>query len=120
MKQDMTRLHRSEVGTWPDEEASFPSLAENGPDRVYGFVSIAREDGMKQIETDYEKIDWVGVEDDFRNKLRLLQIAWKASQHGCTKTVHEQAVRDLYLPAMTKIAEFCACMEDLEEEVEDG
>jgi hypothetical protein len=75
---------------------------------------------VKQIQTDYKKIDWDGVQADFLTKFHVLRLAWQASQNGCTKEVHEMAVRDLYLPALTKIAEFCACMKEVEEETEDG
>ena len=71
---------------------------------------------MSKLETDYKKVNWVGLKNEFLDRMRLLQIEWQASQKQCSPQVHAKMVKDLYLPALTKLAEFCACVEIVEEE----
>jgi len=72
---------------------------------------------VRAIETDYEKVDWAALKDDCMFRLLMLQNAWQWTQRACPQAQHEQMVKDLYVPAFTKLAEFCACVEIIEEKV---
>lgn len=69
-----------------------------------------------KVETDYEKVDWRGVEEDFRVTLFRLKTIWRATQEQAEPSLHAQMVRDLYLPALAKVAEFVTCVQVMEED----
>lgn len=73
-----------------------------------------------KVETDFAKVDWDGLKSDFLHKLHLLQIAWQGTQSDCSPAMHEKIVEGVYVPILTKLAEFVTSVEELEEEDEDG
>ena len=52
--------------------------------------------------------DWNKLEADVLMSLRCLRAAW---EHTADKPIHEAMVRDLYIPCLRLLAEFCACVE---------
>ena len=56
--------------------------------------------------------DWEGIEREVCHKLRLLSATWEETSKD--DFVHLLMKRDLYLPTLRKLAEFCACIKEEE------
>ncbi len=66
----------------------------------------------QKIETRCDKIDWVNMAEEVLTKLTYLRLAWTASERDCEPELHRKMVEDLYLPVITMLGSFCACIED--------
>jgi hypothetical protein len=55
--------------------------------------------------------NWTAIERDVLRKIRLVRAAWKHTEAEAPE-VHEACMRDLYVPALTKLAAFCACVKE--------
>jgi hypothetical protein len=72
--------------------------------------------GGLTAETKYAEIDWLRMESSVVSKLGFLRLAWKASERDCSPEAHRQIVRDLYLPLIGLLAQFCNSIDEHEEE----
>ena len=52
--------------------------------------------------------DWNKLEADVLMSLRCLRVAW---EHTDGQPIHEAMARDLYVPCLRLLAEFCACVD---------
>ena len=61
--------------------------------------------------------DWNAIEADVIRKLRLLRIAWEHTESRSTTEIdiHSAIKRDIYLPALNCLAQFCGCVREEEE-----
>ena len=55
--------------------------------------------------------NWSKIESDVLRKIQIIHAAWEHTQ-AQAPGVHEIMKRDLYVPALTCLAEFCACVEE--------
>lgn len=53
------------------------------------------------------KLDWEKIESDVLMSLRCLRAAW---EHTEGQPIHAAMLRDLYLPCLRLLLEFCACV----------
>ena len=61
--------------------------------------------------------DWEALEREVILRIQLLKGAWAGTQKDSCD-VHAMMVRDLYMPALNKLAQFCSMIEVEEDEVE--
>lgn len=54
--------------------------------------------------------DWDRIERDVTRKLRFLRLAWEASEER--RDFSTLIKRDILIPALLLLAEFCACVEE--------
>jgi hypothetical protein len=73
----------------------------------------------QKIETQYDKVDWSNLLSEVQAKFTYLRLAWQASEREVSPALHAKMVEDLYLPAISLLAEFCAAVEVVEEKLED-
>lgn len=59
--------------------------------------------------------NWDQLETDVLRKIRLLRVAWEHTAEATHPELHKAMKRDLYVPALTVLARFCACVEETEE-----
>jgi hypothetical protein len=62
--------------------------------------------------------DWDALEREVLLRIQLLRGAWKGTQED-SGDVHAMMVRDLYMPALNKLAQFCSMIE-VEEDKEEA
>jgi len=55
--------------------------------------------------------EWDKLESDVLRKIKIIRSAWEHTQAQAPE-VHEIMKRDLYIPALTNLATFCACIEE--------
>jgi hypothetical protein len=58
--------------------------------------------------------DWGAIERDVILKLRYLRLAWEHTA-SAEPQLHEVMKRDLYVPAVKRLAAFCSCIEEEQE-----
>ena len=61
--------------------------------------------------------DWDALEREVLLRIQLLKSAWQGTQED-QGDVHGMMVRDLYMPALNKLAQFCSMIEVEEEQEE--
>ena len=76
--------------------------------RRKGTASPAEHERARALLHTPETPDWAQLESDVILKIRLLRAAW---EHTADSTLHAGISRDLYIPALTLLAEFCSCVE---------
>lgn len=59
------------------------------------------------IDTRASSIDWDALEQQVSRSLDLLQLCWKGTEKG-DPDLHRMMVRDLYVPLIRQLDEFCA------------
>ena len=57
-----------------------------------------------------DDLDWEAIEREVVLRIALLRAAWKATADD-PSVPHRMMARDLYLPAVAKLAEFCSLIE---------
>ena len=62
--------------------------------------------------------DWDALEREVLLRIQLLKAAWQGTQED-SGDVHAMMVRDLYMPALNKLAQFCSMIE-VEEDKEEA
>ena len=63
---------------------------------------------MRELETQYDKIDWDGLMADVLESFVCLRAAWKGTEKQNPPELHKKLVEDLYMPAIWHLAAFCA------------
>ena len=67
---------------------------------------------MSEISEDATtKPNWELIEREVVQKIRLLRAAWEYTAKAIPKELHEAIEKDLYCPALSHLANFCACVE---------
>jgi hypothetical protein len=66
-----------------------------------------------RLEGDVMRPDWDTLIDDVNARIKALRVCWKATATR-EPALHAQLVRDLYVPALKLLADFCAAV-DIEE-----
>lgn len=61
-------------------------------------------------QTQYEKVDWDGLKTDVNERIWAVQQCWRESEKRAPKETHEKLVKDIYLPAIKLLGEFCVCV----------
>ena len=71
-------------------------------------------------ETDFQKINWDNLKREVAQKIDFLRLGWAASQVASSQgsELHGKLVNDIYVPAIRLLAEFCACVEMVDDENE--
>jgi truncated hemoglobin YjbI len=73
----------------------------------------------RTIETRYDAVDWDGLLAEVQSRFNYLRLAWRTSEHDATAHLHAKMVKELYLPCIELLAQFCAAIE-VEEEDQKG
>ncbi len=62
---------------------------------------------MSLYQTDFDKCDWPGIDEDVANAMNKLKVAWQDSQKTRSTQSHEQFVVNACVPALQNLAQFC-------------
>ena len=59
-----------------------------------------------------EKPNWDAMETEAVRTIRMLRMAWEHTSKEVPKELHAAMSRDLYIPALERLAAFCACVNE--------
>jgi hypothetical protein len=60
------------------------------------------------MSAEEDKPDWASIEADVLFRIRLLRASW---DHTAGTAIHASMKRDLYIPVLKLLSEFCVCVE---------
>ncbi len=68
---------------------------------------------MRKYQTDFDKCDWDGIDEDVAIAMKKLKIAWQASQQALPEEQHEEFVIGVFVPALRNLGQFCADVNEM-------
>ena len=62
----------------------------------------------KELNTEYDEIDWDGVILDVNTRFDAIRQCWRESEKNAPKETHAKLVRDIYFPCLELLGHFVA------------